>query len=55
MLSVKSVVIVGVKEDEGGVAVDSHVLSDFLRDLNYEDTTIILHRIVTSTHGTKST
>ena len=40
----------GVKEDEIGVAVDSHVLPDILRDLNYEDPPIILHMIVPSTH-----
>ena len=37
MLSVKSGVARGVKEDEGGVAVDSHVLPEILKDLNYED------------------
>ena len=49
-LSAKSVVAGGVKEDNEGVAVDSHVLPEIFRDLNYEDPPIILHRIVTSTH-----
>ena len=46
----KSVVAGGIKEDGGGVAVDSHVLPEILQDLNYEDPTIILHGIVPSTH-----
>ena len=47
----KSVVAGGFKEDGGGgVAVDSHVLPEILRDLNYKDATITLHRIVPSTH-----
>ena len=46
MLSVKSVVTGGVKEYGRGVAVDIQVLPEILRDLNYEDPPIILHRIV---------
>ena len=34
LLSVKLVVAGGVKEDGGGVAVDSHVLMKILRELN---------------------
>ena len=50
LLSVKAVVAGRVKEDGGGVAVDSHVLPEILRDLNYEGPPIILHTIVPSTH-----
>ena len=50
LLLVNSVVSGGVKEDEGGVAVDSHVLPEILRDLNYKDSPIILHMIFPSTN-----
>ena len=50
LLLVKSVVAGGVKEDEGRVEVDSHVLPEILRDLNCDDPPIILHGIVPSTH-----
>ena len=30
--------------------MDSHLLPEILRDLNYKDSPIILHRIVPSTH-----
>ena len=46
----KSVVAGGAKEDGGGVAVENHVLTEILRDLNYKDSPIILHRIFPSTH-----
>ena len=49
-MAVKSVVVGGVKEDGVGVVVDSHVLPDISRDLNYEDPPIILHSIVSSTY-----
>ena len=51
-LPLKSVVAGGVKEDGGGGggAVEIHVLTEILQDLNYEDPPIILNIIVPSTH-----
>ena len=50
MLLAKSVVEGGVKEYGGGVTVESHVLLEILKYLNYGDTPIILHIIFPSTH-----
>ena len=50
LLPVKSVVAMGVKEEWGGVAVDSNVLPKILQDFKYKDLPIILHIIVPTTH-----